>query len=149
MTKFCPRCQRELDQSEFNWKVKGRWLAVYCKECSRAYIREHYHNNTAYYIRKAKKRNIIVKQETVQYLAKYLLSHPCIDCGEKDICVLEFDHIDRTEKLLEVATMVKRKWSIQSLKNEVKKCVVRCANCHRRKTMREQHSWKIQYAPVV
>lgn len=63
---------------------------------------------------------------------RYLLSHPCVDCGEDDPVVLEFDHV-RGVKKRAVAAMVCYA-SKKTLLDEIEKCEVRCANCHRRKT---------------
>lgn len=57
----------------------------------------------------------------------------CLDCGEKDIRVLEFDHVKDT-KINDVSSLVWRACSIQTIKNEINKCEVVCANCHRIRT---------------
>lgn len=73
------------------------------------------------------------------FLARYLGTHPCVECGEADPLVLEFDHIelrgpnDRTVSSLTNVSM-KRLWE------EIEKCQVLCANCHTRKT-RTQMGW--------
>lgn len=61
----------------------------------------------------------------------YLQSHPCVDCDETDIRVLEYDHV-RGEKIAELWLMVKRGNSLAIIEAERAKCEVRCANCHRR-----------------
>jgi hypothetical protein len=69
----------------------------------------------------------------------YLQAHPCVDCGQTDPLVLQFDHRDGTTKIDAVGTMVNRaNWS--SLLAEIAKCDVRCANCHRLRTA-EQGCW--------
>lgn len=62
----------------------------------------------------------------------------CEHCGEKDIIVLEADHIDPSSKHI----MLKRnsgsrslyRLSWEDLRKELKLCRVLCANCHRRVT---------------
>ena len=149
MVKKCPSCDLVLDESKFNWKIKNVKLASYCKECSRRYIRDHYQRNLKYYLNKAKKRNLEVRQRIQEYLGAFLKKHPCVDCGEKDILVLEFDHKDRSIKDDSVSRIIKRKLSFNTLVKEIAKCEIRCANCHRRKTERENNSWKLKYAPVA
>lgn len=71
---------------------------------------------------------------------EYLATHHCVDCGEADPIVLEFDHRDRTSKVSEVGTMIAhgKKW--EAIVEEISKCDVRCANCHRRRTA-VQFNW--------
>ena len=67
-----------------------------------------------------------------RYVFEYLKNHPCIDCGENDPVVLEFDH--RKDKTKNVSDLLRGSYSIERIKQEIEKCDVRCANCHRRKT---------------
>ena len=147
--KRCSRCLRILDESNFNWKIKDVKLQYHCKDCSRKYVRIHYKNHTKYYLDKARKRNKVTKEIATSYLGPYLLSHPCVDCGEKDILVLEFDHRDRNKKLGEIRHIIQNGATLEKVIKEVEKCDVRCSNCHRRKTELENNSWKLKYAPVA
>ena len=61
---------------------------------------------------------------------EYLKTHPCVDCGEHDPIVLEFDHV-RGTKINCVSVGVKDSWSVEKLTEEINKCEVRCANCHK------------------
>lgn len=149
MMKVCSKCKRNLDTSNFNWKFTGIRFSCYCKDCSRLYIRKHYLKHKKYYLLKASKRRIEVKLKYFQYVGRYLSSHPCVDCGEADILVLEFDHRDRNSKVAEISRIIKQTWAYKKLVEEISKCDVRCANCHRRKTAREDNSWKLTYAPVA
>lgn len=56
-----------------------------------------------------------------------------MDCGEQDPVVLEFDHINPAEKTQSVASLISR-YQVSRLMEEIEKCEVRCANCHRRRT---------------
>ena len=56
----------------------------------------------------------------------YLKKHPCVDCGEKNPIVLEFDHL--RDKLIEVSRLVQYT-SINKVQSEIEKCEIRCANC--------------------
>lgn len=145
MSKRCSKCLRLLDESEFNWKFKDVKLQYHCKECSRKYIREHYRNNTEYYIDKARRRNIEVKEKSLKYIGMYLSTHPCVDCGEADVLVLEFDHRFRSEKYGDISHLIKSRGSFRRIVAEISKCDVRCANCHRKKTAVENNSWRLQY----
>ena len=84
-----------------------------------------------------RERNRAYIARNVRHLWDYLLSHPCVDCGEADPVVLEFDHV-RGNKVASLSNMAQRQFSIAKLDAEIAKCEVRCANCHKRKTAREQ-----------
>lgn len=125
----------------FNWKNKEKCLRhSVCKECHSEYRREHYLANRRKYITKARKWNHRQKDKTREVLLAYLRKHPCVDCGEKDIVVLDFDH--KKDKLNSIAQMVSNYYSIPTILKEIKKCEVRCSNCHRRKTFKERGYWK-------
>jgi len=66
---------------------------------------------------------------------EYLLQHPCVDCGETDPIVLQFDHI-KENKNFAIASAGNFVWD--KIEKEIKKCEVRCANCHARKTHKER-----------
>jgi hypothetical protein len=64
----------------------------------------------------------------LQFLAKAA----CVDCAEKDSLVLQFDHM--YDKLDHVSWLVGSGCSPLRLLEELAKCEIRCANCHRRRT---------------
>ena len=64
----------------------------------------------------------------------------CVDCGNTDIRVLEFDHLPSNKKLFGISG---NRVGIARLKEEIKKCDVVCANCHRIRTVeRRQVCWR-------
>ncbi len=83
------------------------------------------------------KRKRRVADEYRIKIVEYLKEHPCIDCGESDPIVLEFDHV-RGSKLFSVGQKVASAGSWAKILSEMKKCEVRCCNCHRRKTALER-----------
>lgn len=70
----------------------------------------------------------------MEQVVGYLQSHGCSDCGETDWRVLEFDHRDPETKSSSVADLVTNNANMKRIWEEIEKCDVRCANCHRRKT---------------
>jgi len=56
----------------------------------------------------------------------------CEICGESHPACLDFHHKDSSQKLYELSRLCSRGVSIQSIKNEIEKCSVLCANCHRK-----------------
>lgn len=67
------------------------------------------------------------------FILDYLRTHPCVDCGETDPVVLEFDHV-RGEKHFSIGKASTHNIGLGRLQDEMTKCDVRCANCHRRRT---------------
>ena len=80
---------------------------------------------------KATKKAIIYKKK--EYL-KELKKRPCADCGLSfPYYVMDFDHRDRSTKSFTVGLMFNNKgWKL--IKEEVEKCDIVCANCHRIRT---------------
>ena len=138
-TKTCVRCKEALPVSQFAWKDKSRgYLSSWCKQCHREYDRTHYRENKAYYKAKGARSRKKAKKQAMKFLRQYLDTHPCVDCGESDTLVLEFDHVKGKGK--DVASMTCD--SIEKIKEELKRCEVRCANCHRRRHLLETETWR-------
>jgi hypothetical protein len=73
-------------------------------------------------------------------MIEYLLAHPCVDCGETDLLVLEFDHL--RDKKYNIGEMVNRDFTWGSILREIEKCEVVCANCHRRRTYTRRRTYR-------
>jgi hypothetical protein len=132
--RICRGCSAKASEVDFPGKEH------LCLECRRARGRSHYAQNREYYLHKARARNRQTTLTVKKWILDYLATHPCVDCGNSDIRVLEFDHRDRLEKTAHVSVLVTTGYSLQTVQNEVDKCDVRCANCHSIRT-REQRGW--------
>ncbi|MGH2472088.1 MAG: hypothetical protein ACRDG6_06765 [Candidatus Limnocylindria bacterium] len=74
----------------------------------------------------------------------YLEEHPCVDCGESNLIVLDFDHLrDKTDDVADMVALG-RPWS--EIESEIAKCQVRCANCHARRTARRIGAYMLALA---
>src|SRR5438874_1769710 len=151
--QICRRCGQDLDLSEFNWKNRAKGTSQsYCKDCSRQYVRDHYLRNKRYYVGKAHTRNVSERTNIRHRLLEFLRAHPCVDCKEQDPVVLQFDHSDPSLKSAEVAVLFRRGVCWRRIKAEIDKCLVRCANCHQRRTARQfgwYRLWSIEFALVA
>ncbi len=77
-----------------------------------------------------KRHRVKVRTNLLSFLSK----QKCIDCGENDPIVLDFDHKEPQVKFKSISKMLSGHYSWKSLLVEIQKCEIRCANCHRRKT---------------
>ncbi len=73
-----------------------------------------------------------LRRTSRQYVYRYLLSNPCVDCGNTDPDVLEFDHV-RGQKIATITKMITNRNGLERIIAEIAKCDVRCANCHRKR----------------
>jgi hypothetical protein len=110
----------------FNRLREGR--QHWCRECFRSYFRER---------GDVHRRQVAVRQRRLSEAARavvvaHLATHPCVDCGESDVAVLEFDHVEA--KTADVAFLIGHGASPERIHAEIERCQVRCANCHRRVT---------------
>ena len=124
--RWCSRCASFRPTSSFNRLATGfQW---WCRECFKRYYAEgraHHRQRT----------NTLKRQrvaEAQQLVLEYLGTRPCADCGERDPVVLEFDHVGA--KRAEVSMLVRRGVLPAVLMQEIARCEVVCANCHRRRT---------------
>ena len=66
-------------------------------------------------------------------MLRELCEVPCADCGERyPSCAMQFDHREGTSKKFLVSRMIHR--SRKAILEEVAKCDIVCANCHRERT---------------
>jgi hypothetical protein len=118
-------------REQFTTKRGG--FGSYCKQCKLEYDKQYYAKNDSRQ-KWQREQNKKVAKRNQDYVWNYLLNHPCVDCGESDPVVLEFDH--QKDKISGVGKMSSKQVSISKLQAEIDKCQIRCCNCHRRKTAR-------------
>lgn len=137
--KTCFTCKFPKSLDEFgNNKNNPGGKQNYCKECSRKKDKMHYQGSKKRR-QKIRERNKDSRRRHHQIMIDYLSQHPCVDCGESDIMCLDFDHV-KGSKSHNVSQMLY--WDEKAIMKEIAKCVVRCANCHRKKTCRERGWFK-------
>ena len=73
------------------------------------------------------------RNELKEWFDDYKKTLRCKKCGENNSCCLEFHHLNRTEKLFGVSELIQRRiCSKKKILAEIEKCIVLCANCHRK-----------------
>lgn len=141
--KKCTRCLKELPFTDFHKNIRtNTGYSCSCKKCSKEQVKnsrniEKHRNNV--------RSNTLKRRKLLRdHVINYLNIHPCIDCGESNLVVLEFDHV-RGIKIESISKMITKGHSIESISNEIEKCEVRCANCHRIITAkRNKNHWSNQ-----
>ena len=128
--KRCCTCKQVKRLDEFNRLSRAKdGRQPSCRECNRAW----HAANRAHHNALIHERNKRLRADKRRLMFVYLASHPCVDCGESDPLVLEFDHV-RGVKRLNVSDLLNRDYPWSSVRKEIEKCEVVCANCHRRRT---------------
>lgn len=75
--------------------------------------------------------------EKKKFLRDLKIKTGCSVCGYNRCSdALEYDHIDRTKKNFKLSKAHNYAW--ERIHEELKNCVVLCANCHREKTTKEK-----------
>jgi hypothetical protein len=144
--KKCNDCEIEKEESNFNWRNKSKGkLSNICKACTKIKRDIWRSNNRKKYISQIKRRRDKWLKELQDRVADYLSNNPCVDCNFSDIRALDFDHIDPSTKKIEISKAIYRGWSWKKMINEINKCEVRCANCHRIKTSKQNNFIKEKY----
>lgn len=123
---LCKKCNKDKNIEEFPFKNKSAGIrSCVCKECQREYKKNYYYRNKESHYERNKKTN----EKIANFIDNYKKENPCIVCGESSLECLDFHHIE--DKYLEVAKL-RRMGSFKQVKEEILKCVVLCANCHRK-----------------
>lgn len=123
-TKICNSCGEEKVLSAFHPHkgCKGGVTGT-CRVCRLAQNREWQRNNRARRQAYANERNRKRKAEAVA-----MFNGKCLDCGQAfPDCVFEFHHTDPSQKDINPSEA----WARPKWMEELNKCVMLCANCHR------------------
>jgi hypothetical protein len=102
------------------------------REKQKEYQRKHYRDNKEIYRATRKRNEKFYRDRNKNFCHRVKKSFGCVRCSyDKCLTALEFHHKDASEKDIEISRLIRGKWSIKTIKNEMRKCVVLCANCHR------------------
>ena len=132
--KVCCRCKIEKPLEDFN-KSKNDFQR-HCRSCAKQYYKE----NSERHKENVKIRKLKHRQPLQDWVWYYLKDHPCVDCGETNPIVLEFDHL--SDKVASVSELIRSTTKLETIIDEITKCEVRCANCHAIVTAQRHNSWR-------
>lgn len=139
MEKYCPKCDRHYPIKHFgkNSSTKSGYNNL-CKECYNKYMQAYHSGNKKHLdrVNKYRKNNMVkvkgIKHAFYEKRMKFIseFKTECCICREKRKPCLEFHHKDRNKKLFTIGKFVFK--SREAIVDEINKCVVLCANCHRK-----------------
>jgi hypothetical protein len=111
--KHCGGCDQNLPMDTEHFFRSGKGWQALCKTCfSTRYSGRH-----------------------IQRVRDLKDGKPCMDCGESfPFYVLDYDHRPDVEKKGEIAKMVSGTYTWEKILEEIAKCDLICANCHRKRT---------------
>ena len=82
------------------------------------------------------------ERKSQEYILAIKESTTC-PCGESHPATLDFHHVDRSQKLINIASIAKKGWSIKRISEEISKCEIICSNCHRKKHHEERMAARV------
>ena len=126
--KICSICKLAKPLTEFNFKNKKlNKLQSCCKDCQRQKEKDYYNEHK----QKDREKTLLSKKKHRQKILAFLediKKDGCCLCGEKDVSCIDFHHLYDKEFNLACSPS----YSMAKIKCEVSKCILLCANCHRK-----------------
>lgn len=110
-TKKCSKCGRDLPLTEYYSRGNGK-LRSECKQCHRDYVKGKYN-------------------ERKEMVSDIKANQGCAKCGESREYMLDFHHKDPSIKDASIARITSNNNKMENIWQEIDKCIVLCANCHR------------------
>lgn len=143
--RVCTNCLTSKNEDEYYFKNRAdHRLHAICKQCyaerRKLTFKIHYEKYGDEYRKRALVRKHVIKSIRRKQLLKYLTGKSCVTCGNKDIRVLDFDHINKNAKSFGIARALNDGISWENILAEINKCQILCANCHRIRTSK-QFNW--------
>lgn len=135
--KQCSKCKEWKSETEFNKESKGKdGLSAVCKECRHHHYLAHaeeiklksklyYETHKPKALENAKATRTRNKSVRLDFMNS--VKTDCVKCGETRKYIVEFHHIDPSDKESNIGNY---KAVSNSLLCEMSKCVCLCRNCH-------------------
>lgn len=125
--KICSRCNEEKELTAFYRAATMKdGYQPCCKTCADIQTKNSRSKKLDHY------RGLQQKYKKIRQTALLELKRKetCVVCGEDEPVCLDFHHVDPTTKLFDVSDI--KGYGLQKINEEINKCVVICANCHRK-----------------
>ena len=135
--KTCNRCKVSKVKSSFNIKKRGDGLQPFCRKCDNSYSKDWYRRNSQKRITQVRDRVRDLRKKIAAY-KRELCCSKCGYSGKDHPETLDFDH--NGDKEIGVSLMPTRGYSWGHILQEILKCDILCANCHRIKTFDERRT---------
>ena len=127
--KKCSNCHIEKEITEFHKnKTYKDGLQSQCKKCVKEHHKEWYQNNKKSVI----EHNIRYRKRLLEKITNIKKQSGCILCDEKEVCCLDFHHVEEDDKLDDIGNLIHRGWGWNLIIAEINKCICVCSNCHRK-----------------
>lgn len=91
------------------------------------YHKNYYKNNKEYFFKKANSSRI----RNFNFVLEIKKASKCKYCKNNIPECLDFHHRKKEEKISSISSMISRGVKLETLKIEIEKCDILCANCHR------------------
>lgn len=154
--KKCNKCKEDFEPTLENFAANKKnpdGLQYHCRSCQEEYKRqwrkrykeEHGESDGSRYSRAHREDQAKHRAEYVERNRRIVLNikgaTPCKDCGKffPPVC-MDFDHIRDTKKS-SVSKLMHTGASVEKLMEEIRKCELVCANCHRIRTDQREKPW--------
>lgn len=119
--KVCSKCKESKVLSDFYYDNTHSCYYSECKKCK----------NKQRVINRSKNQldnRHQLKQKAIEYKGGR-----CAQCGyEEHMSAFDFHHLNPLKKDYCIGTMIARSYNWEKIKKELDKCIVLCANCHRK-----------------
>ena len=109
-------------------------MAYKNKDDERNYQKDHYLRNKELYKQRASISRKLMRKRNSDYVRDIKKSNPCSDCNNYfHYSQMDFDHIN-DNKTINIARISNSSLSLKRIQDEINKCELVCANCHRLRT---------------
>jgi hypothetical protein len=130
--------RRKMTGVRFFTEVSGTQFLCVCCHCDKSALERELRWRRGFNLQSRRRRHLLEYNEQRKREAG-----ECIDCElrvpqDPNAYVMlkkfHWDHRNRDEKIMPIATMISRRETIECIGNEISKCDLRCANCHKKRT---------------